>query len=127
MHMHMPCRQARRLDSDQDTRDFVAIGAAAGVAAAFDAPIGGVLFAIEEVSTHWTSRLTWLAFFGALVSAMMSKSLSSDWQLGVIEDEGLFVVWGDGFSRAHCARRTRRVRPHALPWPCPHPEHVTQT
>ena len=93
--------QGRQLDEDQDTRDFVSMGAAAGVASAFDAPIGGVLFALEEVSTHWSSRLTWLAFFGALVSAVTTKWLTHN--DGVIEDEGLFVMWGDDFSKAHYA------------------------
>ena len=88
--------QGRVLDEDLDQRDFVAMGAAAGVAAAFDAPIGGVLFGIEEVSTHWSSRLTWMAFLGTMVASLAMKWLTSVWDGNdTMGDEGLFVVWGD--------------------------------
>lgn len=47
------------LFGDRARRDFSAIGTAAGVAAAFLSPIGGILFAMEEGASFWSILLMW--------------------------------------------------------------------
>ena len=43
--------------------------AAAGVSVAFGAPVGGVLFSLEEVSYYFPHKAMWRSFFAALCAA----------------------------------------------------------
>ena len=52
-------------------REILSAAAAAGVSVAFGAPVGGVLFALEEVSSFFPHKTMWRAFFGALVAVLV--------------------------------------------------------
>ncbi|KAL2939453.1 Chloride channel protein CLC-c [Bienertia sinuspersici] len=72
---HLTWKWLRYFKNDRDRRDLITCGSAAGVAAAFRAPVGGVLFALEEVASWWRSALLWRTFFTTAVVAVVLKSL----------------------------------------------------
>lgn len=68
-------RWLRFFQNDRDRRDLVTCGSAAGIAAAFRAPVGGVLFALEEMASWWRSALLWRTFFTTAVVAIILRAL----------------------------------------------------
>jgi CIC family chloride channel protein len=75
----------RRLKLSREKLRLIApVGAAAGLAAAFNAPITAVLFVIEEVIGRWTAGI-----LGAVVLSAISSAVIERWFLG---DEPLFRV-----------------------------------
>ncbi|GAA5860911.1 hypothetical protein JCM3774_003185 [Rhodotorula dairenensis] len=51
-------------------REILSAAAAAGVSVAFGAPMGGVLFALEEISTFFPGSTLWQSFVCAIVAAV---------------------------------------------------------
>ncbi|HVZ23866.1 MAG TPA: chloride channel protein [Vicinamibacterales bacterium] len=75
----------RRLKLSRDRLRYIApVGAAAGLAAAFNSPITAVLFVIEEVIGRWSAGV-----LGAVVLAAVSSVVTEQWFLG---DQPLFRV-----------------------------------
>lgn len=71
----LTCKWLKFFENDRDRRDLVTCGSACGIAAAFRAPVGGVLFAFEEMASWWRSALLWRAFFSTAVVAIVLRAL----------------------------------------------------
>ncbi|KAJ6810739.1 chloride channel protein CLC-d isoform X3 [Iris pallida] len=92
---HLSSKWFRVFESDRDRRDLVTCGCAAGVAAAFRAPVGGVLFALEEVTSWWRSQLMWRVFFTSAVVAVVVRSAMGWCKSGKCGHfgSGGFIIW----------------------------------
>ncbi|KAH3778781.1 H(+)/Cl(-) exchange transporter 6-like isoform X2 [Dreissena polymorpha] len=63
--------------TSESRRNFISAGAAAGVASAFGAPVGGLLFSMEEVSSFWTVTLSWQIFFCCIIASFTTDLFNS--------------------------------------------------
>ena len=85
----LPCFS--RFRNSEDRRNFISAGAAAGIASAFGAPVGGLLFAMEEVSSFWKNKLSWQVFFCCMVATFTTDLLNSSFHgFKYKNDFGLF-------------------------------------
>ncbi|CAL8466168.1 g5704 [Coccomyxa elongata] len=67
----------RRFQNPKDKRDFVTAGTAVGIATAFGAPIGGLLFAFEELANSFSQTLGWQIFFACMVAVLTLDTFKS--------------------------------------------------
>eukprot|EP00250_Pteridium_aquilinum_P012634 c20846_g1_i1 orf=136-2460(+) len=91
---YLSWRWLKYIQNDTDRQDLVTCGAAAGVAAAFNAPVGGVLFAVEEVASWWKSSLLWRTFLTTALVAVVLRTatgLCDEHKCGLYENGGLIL------------------------------------
>jgi len=63
-------------DNGRKLRELLSAGCSSGLSVAFGAPIGGVLFSYEEISTYFPRKVLWRAFVCSLCAAITLKALN---------------------------------------------------
>ncbi|KAK2875407.1 hypothetical protein FQN49_001605 [Arthroderma sp. PD_2] len=123
--------------NDGKRREVLSASAASGVAVAFGAPIGGVLFSLEEVSYYFPPKTLFRTFFCCIAAALSLKFLNpyqtgkivlfqvryvSDWEIFELVIFMLLGVLGGAFgalfikASKHWAQTFRRI-PVIKKWP----------
>ncbi len=87
-----------RLKGDEARHTLLATGAAAGLAAAFNAPLAGILFIIEEMRPQFRYTLISIkaVFIGVIMSTIMYRILNHEVALidvGKLSDAPLNTLW----------------------------------
>ncbi|KAG7406541.1 H(+)/Cl(-) exchange transporter 3 [Fusarium oxysporum f. sp. rapae] len=63
-------------DNQRKLREMLSMACSAGLSVAFGAPIGGVLFSYEEISTYFPRRVLWRSCLCSVVAAAVLKELN---------------------------------------------------
>lgn len=71
----------------RDRRAFITVGAACGVSAAFGAPIGGLLFVMEEISSFWDHSASGQIFLASMIAVTATTMINS------LVEEGKLLGW----------------------------------
>lgn len=71
--------QVANLGGLRHERGLILAGSAAGIAAAFNTPLAGIVFAIEELSRSFEQRTNGLVLYAVIISGLVSLGLSGNY------------------------------------------------
>eukprot|EP01137_Pigoraptor_chileana_P022069 Opistho-2@86545 len=93
--------RSKTLRNDRDERIFIACGSAAGISAAFRAPIGGTLFVLEEAISFFNSKLIFRTYVTCAVAYYLLGFMSQ----GTSLNPGGFTAFSLAFvcTQGHAA------------------------
>lgn len=72
---HFFGKQVRRFYPKSDERTWIIAGSAAGLASAFNTPLGGIVYAIEELAMSHFHRIRTALFSAVIISGIVSQTL----------------------------------------------------
>lgn len=128
--------QAAKFGGMAHARGLILAGSAAGIAAAFNAPLAGIVFAIEEMGRSYESRTNGLVLTAVIIAGLSSLGLVGSYTyFGVTDEVGALPahlpliavcgvvggMLGAGFSASTLwltrrIRRWRVSRPRSMPY-----------
>ncbi|RCI15897.1 hypothetical protein L249_3005 [Ophiocordyceps polyrhachis-furcata BCC 54312] len=96
---NVACRLFPKYDqNDAKRREVLSAAAAAGVAVAFGAPLGGVLFGLEEVAYFFPAKTLFRTFFCCIIAALSLKFLNPYGTHKIVMFEVRYLVDWDFFE-----------------------------
>ncbi|MHC1549748.1 chloride channel protein [Phyllobacterium sp. K27] len=122
--------QAARWGGMAHARGLIVAGSAAGVAAAFNTPLAGIVFAIEEMGRSYESRANGLVLTAVIISGLAAIGLAGNYTY--FGDNGVTAHFSDWFLVIVCGigggtcgalfsavalRATRRIKRWAVSAP----------
>ncbi|MDR0633552.1 MAG: chloride channel protein [Azoarcus sp.] len=93
MHMLVGRRSLGRIAS---SRDLIAAGAGAGIAAAFNTPLGGIMFAIEEMCRYRAFRANSTTLIAVIFAGLMSLAMLGNYTYFGRTAAGIGLGWPGG-------------------------------
>ena len=85
--------QVSKLRGLSNERGLILAGSAAGIAAAFNAPLAGVVFAIEEMSQAFKSRTNGLVLTTVIIAGLVSLGLTGNYTYFGVTNAAVGTLW----------------------------------